>query len=176
VNKRRLTITLIVTLAISTFQESTTLAKVRLMSLSEFVQDADFIGVVRVERISGGIPFLKRRRATATVMESWKGQAIGTVTFRAAPTWTCDISDAKKGEETLVFIRSGELVLAGRGRMPIFTREGRRLAAVWPEVRLPPGVITEAGPEPQYDFILGINVEALRAEVATIVSSVAEAR
>lgn len=173
---RRMAIALVGIFAISVFQESRTLASVRLMSLSEFVQDADFIGVVHVERVSGGMPFLKRRRATATVLESWKGQASGTVAFRAAPTWICDISDAKKDEETIVFIRSGELMLAGRGRMPIFTREGRRLAAVWPEVRLPPGVLTEAGSEPQYDFIRGVNVETLRAEVATLMASVAEAR
>ena len=131
---------------------------------------------MRVERIGFGIPFLKRRRATATVLESWKGQANGIVTFRAAPTWICDISDAKKGEEAIVFIRRGELELAGRGRMPIFTREGRRLAAVWPDVWLPPGLITEAGPEPQYDFIRSIGVDALRDQVATLVSEEAETR
>jgi hypothetical protein len=174
--KRRMAIVLVVGIAITVFHESQTLAKVRLMSLSEFVEAADFIGVVRVEQVSGGIPFLKRRRATATVIDSWKGQATGTVTFRAAPTWTCDISDAKKGEEAIVFIRRGELELSGRGRMPIFTREGRRLAAVWPDVRLPPGLVTEAGPEPQYDFIRSVAVDAIRDEITTLLSRVAEGR
>jgi hypothetical protein len=174
--KRRMAIVLVVGIAIPVLQESQTLAKVRLMSLSEFVEGANFIGVVRVERISSGIPFLKRRHATATVVESWKGQANGTVTFRATPTWTCDISDARKGEETVVFIRGGELELSGRGRMPIFTREGRRLAAVWPDVRLPPGLVTEAGPEPPYDFIRGVAVDALRDEVGALLSRAAEAK
>ena len=174
--KSRTAITLGVTLAISVSPGPVALARVRLMSLSEFVQDSEFIGVVRVARIGVGIPFLKRRRATATILESWKGRASGSVTFRAAPTWTCDISDAKQGEEVVVFIQGGELQLAGRGRMPIFLREGRRLAAMWPDVRLPPGLATEAGPEPQYDFIRGVGVDALHAVVATLVSEKAETR
>ena len=45
-----------------------------------------------------------------------------------------------------------------------------------PDVRLPPGLTTEAGPEPQYDFIRGIGVDALHDVVAALVSQEAEAR
>jgi hypothetical protein len=166
----------ILALAISAIAGPLALAKVRLMPLAEFVQDAEFIGVVRVERISFGIPFLKRPRATATILDSWKGQTKGTVTFGAAATWVCDISDAKKGEEAIVFIQGGDLELAGRGRMPIFTREGRRLAAIWPDVRLPPAIATEAGPEPQYEFIRGIGVGDLHDAVANLVSEKADTK
>src|SRR2546422_6284493 len=115
-------------LSVSALAGSSALAKVATIELAELARDAEFIGVVRVERVSFGIPLLRRARARATILESWKGQASGTVTFVAAPTWICDISDAKKGEEAVVFIRGRSLEHAGRGRMPIFTRSGRRLA------------------------------------------------
>ena len=150
------------------------LASVRPMTLAEFTQEAQFIGVVRVERISAHIPFLKRSRATATILDSWKGKTNGTVTFGASATWICDISEARKGEETVVFIENGELKLAGRGRMPIFVRDGRRLAAIWPDVRLPAGLTTEAGPEPQWEFIRAVLVTDLQAAVASLVLDTAD--
>lgn len=165
------TTTFMAALLFAAFPESVAIASVRPMTLAEFAQDAEFIGVVRVDRVSVGIPFLKRPRATATILESWKGKATGTVRFGAAASWVCDISDARKGEEAVVFIRDGELVLAGRGRMPIFTRDGRRLAAIWPDVRLPPGITTEAGPEPEYEFIRGIGVTDLHDAVVDLVSA-----
>ena len=112
-------------------------AKVVSISLAELTERAEFVGIVRVDSISAGIPFLRRRRATATVLDSWKGQVQGRVSFVAAPTWICDISDAERHEEAVVFIRDGQLLHAGRGRMPIFSREGRRLAAIWDDVTLP---------------------------------------
>ena len=157
-------------LAISALAGPLALASVRPMTLSEVVQDAKFIGVVRIERVSLRIPFLMRSRATATILESWKGKTSGTITFGASATWICDISDAKKGEEAIIFVRDGELELAGRGRMPIFVRDGRRLAAIWPDVRLPALIATEAGPEPEYEFIRGVVVTDLQAAVATAVS------
>jgi hypothetical protein len=92
------------------------------------------------------------------------------VTFVAAPTWICDISDAKNGEEAVVFVRDGSLVHAGRGRMPIFTRDGRRLAAIWPDVRLPAGVTTDDGPEPEYRFIRAVGVSDLQQAMSPAIS------
>jgi hypothetical protein len=54
----------------------------------------------------------------APVEERWKGSAAGRLTFRASGTWTCDESEAKDGEELVALVRDGELVHAGRGRMP----------------------------------------------------------
>ena len=115
----RTTTALMAALAISALAGPLALAKVRPMTLAEFVQDAEFIGVVRIERVSLRIPFLMPSRATATILDSWKGKTSGTIAFRASATWICDISDAKKGEEAVIFTRDGELELAGRGRMPI---------------------------------------------------------
>jgi len=141
-------------------------AKVATIPLAELVDHAEFIGIVRVERLGWRLPLLKRPRATARILESWKGPTEGTVTFVAAAAWTCDISEAKKGEEAVVFIRARNLEHSGRGRMPIFVREGRRFAAVWPDVRLPQGMVTEAGPEPEFRFIVGVSIDSLRDAVA----------
>ena len=157
---------IIVLVAASAFAAPAVAAKVATVTLSELAQHAEFIGTVRVDRISRAFPLVRRPRATATILESWKGQAEGRVMFVAAPTWICDISDAVKGEETVVFIRDGSLLHAGRGRMPVFTRDGRRLAAIWPEVGLPAGVKTEEGPEPEYRFIRAVDVGGLRDALA----------
>lgn len=65
---------------------------------------------------------------------------VGSSTL-AESTWTCDISDAERGE-------------------------GRRLATVWPEVRLPPDLATEEGPDPRHTFIRAVRLEDLAAAVA----------
>jgi hypothetical protein len=141
-------------------------AKVGSISLAELASESDFIGIVRVDRVGVSIPLLRRPRATATIVQSWKGQAHGRVSFAASPDWTCDISAARKGEEAVAFIRNGSLAHAGRGRMPLFSRQGRTLAAVWPEVRLPKATATEAGPEPDHAFIRGVEIGVLREAVA----------
>jgi hypothetical protein len=156
--------------------ESSSYAKVAPATLADLVQWSGFIGIVRVTRVSGRIPFVKMRRATATILESWKGQKQGTVSFVAQATWICDISEARQGEEAIVFIEGDRLVLAGRGRMPIFDRGGRRLAAVWSDVYLPCALATEEGPEPQYSFIRGVAVDGLMAAVAASSSRSAEVK
>jgi hypothetical protein len=172
----RTVVAVIVLLAISARAESPVAAKVGIISLADLTQQAEFIGIVRVDRISLGIPLLRRPRATATVLESWKGQVEGRVSFVAAPTWICDISDAKRNEEAVVFIRDGRLLHAGRGRMPVFTRDGRRLAAIWDEVRLPADIITEDGPEPEYQFIRAGSVSGLRGAIAKMPSATSDDR
>jgi len=138
------------------------LAKLAPITLGELVERAQFIGVVRVERVSAGIPLLKKPRATATVLESWKGEPQESVRFVASPSWTCDSSDAHEGEIAVVFVRDGHLEYAGRGRMPVFERDGESFAAFWPEVRMPPDLPTEAGPDPEALFVRGAPLEALR--------------
>jgi hypothetical protein len=60
--------------------------------------------------------------------------------------------------------------------MPIFTREGRRLAAIWPDVTLPASMATEDGPEPEYRFIRGVGVDDLSAAVARSSSAAVDSR
>ena len=162
----RKVVAVIVLLTISAAIGAPVAAKVGNISLADLAQQAEFIGVVRVDSISIGIPFLRRSRATSNVLESWKGQREGRVSFVAAPTWICDITEANKNEEAVVFIQDGRLLHAGRGRMPVFTRDGQRLAAYWPEVKLPAEIITEEGPEPEYRFVRGVSVSALRSAIA----------
>jgi hypothetical protein len=162
-------------LAMTLITQSPVVAKVAPARLADLVQRADFVGVIRVDSVSTRIPLLKRRRASATILQSWKGQPSGTVHFIAQATWACDISEAKVGEEAIVFAQSDRLVLAGRGRMPIFTRESRRLAAIWPDVQLPPGLRTEDGPEPEYGYIRSVAIDDLAAAVAASLSRTANA-
>jgi len=168
--------TVVVLIAILGGAQSSLAAKVTTISLADLAHQAEFIGIVRVDRISLGIPLLRRPRATATILESWKGQVTGHVSFVAAPTWICDISDAEKNEEAILFVRDGRLLHAGRGRMPVFTREGRRLATFWSEVILPKDVITEEGPEPEYRFIRAVSVTGLRDVIATMPSATSAAK
>jgi len=162
-------------LAIALVAESPATAKVAPATLAELVQRADFVGIVRVDSVSTRIPLIKRRRALATILQSWKGRRSGGVSFVAQATWTCDISQAKVGEEAVVFLEGDRLVLAGRGRMPLYAREGRRLATIWPDVRLPRGLSTEDGPDPEYGFIRGVGVDDLAAAVAASSSTAAMA-
>ena len=64
----------------------------------------------------------------------------------------------------------------GPGRMPVFTRDGRRLAAIWNDVRLPADIITEDGPEPEYQFIRAASVNGLRGAIAKMPSATSDAR
>jgi hypothetical protein len=150
-------------------------AKVAPVVLADLTRQAEFVGVVRVDRVSVRIPLILRRRATASVLEGWKGQSAGRVTFGASLTWACDISDANEGEEVVAFVRDGRLLQAGRGRMPIFSRNGRRLAAVWTDVRLPVGLGTEPGPDPAFASVRAVGVDDLRQAVAAVLSTTAAA-
>lgn len=98
------------------------------------------------------------RYATAEAQESLKGTLAGAFRFQAFPTWTCDISDARRGETVLLFlIRDPKhgLVIAhsGRGRMPLHYFDSKRYATVRrSDVRLPKDASVLPGPDPQYEF------------------------
>lgn len=83
-------------------------------------------------------------------------------------TWTCDISDAKKGETVLLFLtkggeaRSYAIAHSGRGRLPLRTVDSKSYATFWPDIRLPKDTPTIDGPEPKWDFIRSVEVETLR--------------
>ena len=51
-----------------------------------------------------------------------------------------------------------------------------RLAAIWPDVYLPPDLATEEGPEPDDRLIRGVDVDDLAATVARSSSRTAETR
>ena len=162
---RHTTFAIAALLALITLAERPVAAKVGMITLEELTDGAEFIGIVRVESVGFGIRYLFQGHATATVLERWKGQARRWIRFGSTSTWSCDISDAHTGEEALVFTEGRQLAHAGRGRMPIFTRDGRRLAAVGPEVRLPATLVVEGGPKPDSDFIRAVSVDDLRTVI-----------
>jgi len=108
------------------------LAKVGKMALEELVADSKVIVVATVSKVEDSPANTKSRDkrlsavrvATAEVIETWKGAPAREVSFRASPTWTCDVADAETGEQVVLFLtrREGAPSLtighSGRGRMP----------------------------------------------------------
>ncbi|MBN8248701.1 MAG: hypothetical protein J0L84_14835 [Verrucomicrobia bacterium] len=142
------------------------LGKVTYITLQELVQDSTFIVVAKVETTHK--PLFGKRTAKALVLEVWKGKPTERVEFLASPTWTCDISEATKGETVLLFLtqdgktRTHRIAHSGRGRMPLHTEGGRSYVAFWTEVRLPKDTPTIAGPDPRMDFVRSVDLETIR--------------
>jgi hypothetical protein len=147
------------------FGQVTALAKVAGLSFEELVRMCDAIVIARVERVSA--PLIEKKWAIASITETWKGSPDSKITFLASPTWTCDISNAEKGETVVLFLVKDKdptryvLAVSGRGRMPVREVGGKQCVTIWPEVRLPKDTPTIAGPEPQWDFIKSVEVEKL---------------
>ena len=141
-------------------------AKVASIQFSNLVANCELIVVAKVESVSS--PLIGKRYAKARVTEVWKGTNTTTVEFLASPTWTCDISEAKKGETVLLFLtksdksRSYAIAHSGRGRLPLRTISGKSYATIWPDVILPKQTPTIDGPEPEFDFIRSVDVTLLR--------------
>jgi hypothetical protein len=145
---------------------SQSFAKVASVQFSNLVAYCELIVVAKVESVSS--PLIGKRFAKARVTEVWKGTNTVVVEFLASPTWTCDISEAKKGEVVLLFLtkggksRSYAIAYSGRGRLPLRTVTGKSYAMFWPDVILPKDVPTIDGPEPKWDFIRSVEVGILR--------------
>ena len=141
-------------------------AKVVSVQFSNLVANCELIVIAKVESVTS--PLIGKRYAKARVTEVWKGTNTATVEFLASPAWTCDISEAKKGETVLLFLtksdksRSYAIAHSGRGRLPLRTVSGKSYAAFWPDVILPKDVPTIDGPEPKWDFIRSVEVDVLR--------------
>jgi hypothetical protein len=153
------------------------LAKVESMTLKELVAGSDLIVVAKVSRVEDAPAdtnaedkrFSAVRVATAEVIETWKGAPVREIQYLASSTWTCDISDAKKGEEVVLFLtrtKGGpglEICHSGRGRMPLRVVRGRTYATLWVfDVRLPEGTATIPGLEPEYSFIRSVELAKLK--------------
>ena len=151
-------------------------AKVGKMDLKELVARSDLIVVAKVSKVEDGPAdakpederFSAVRVATAEVIETWKGAPPREVRFLASPTWVCDISEAEKGEQVVLFLtrRKEEPSLrishSGRGRMPLRMVKGKTYATLWDDVRLPEGTATVPGPEPEYSFIRSVELSKLK--------------
>jgi hypothetical protein len=159
------------------FGDITAFAKVGGLSLEELVRISDAIVVAHVDRVSAAL--IGKKWAVASITETWKGSTDSKIRFLASPTWTCDISEAKKGETVVLFLVKDKnptryvLALSGRGRMPVREVSGKTYATFWPEVKLPIDISTIAGPEPKWDFIKSLEVQKLRELVnAAVVAEI----
>lgn len=126
--------------------------------------------------------------ADLTVLEVWKGEPLDTALILAAGTWTCDVTKAVPGETAVWFLddadaladegprlvegvqrRFGErrvrsVLWAGRGRMPLRTEDGERLAACRDPVRLPDDLGARRRSRPE-SYLTDVPVAALRERV-----------
>jgi hypothetical protein len=152
-------------------------AEVAEIPLKELVTRSDLIVLAKVSKVEDGPADIKTeddrffprvKVATAQVVETWKGTALQEVRYVASPLWTCDISDAEKGERVVLFLesRKGSPILmiahSGRGRMPLREVEDKTYATLWDDVRLPKGIATIPGPEPKYSFIRSVELSKLK--------------
>jgi len=147
------------------------------ITLKELVIRNDVIVLAKVLTVEDGPTDIKAENdrfppvkvATAQVIETWKGSPVREVRYVASPLQTCDISDAKKGERVVLFLknRSGSPILMiahlGRGGMPLREVGGKTYATLWTEdVLLPEGTATIPGPEPKYSFIRSVELRKLK--------------
>jgi hypothetical protein len=163
-------------------------AKVAATTLAELAKRADQILVGKVVALHnpGG-----HRVAEVEVVRVIKGPPTLEAFFvLAEATWTCDISEAKKGETALFFLAPGEdfeasrgfwraldrlrrgapffqIEWSGRGRMPLRQVDGVDFVTLWTsDVRLPKAIETVDGPEAEYaSFIRSVRLDDILAEV-----------
>jgi hypothetical protein len=93
-------------------------AKVAYLTPDELFADSDLVCIAKVLDVERVFWMPKRKYATASVIEVWKGPSISHVTFRAYPTWACDISSAEEGETVLLFLersKNGKFDIANSG-------------------------------------------------------------
>jgi hypothetical protein len=150
------------------------------------VSDQVVVGyVLNVRKIAG------LRVAELQVTETLKGDPnLIRLHFLAQPTWICDITEAGKGETGLYFLSSPDspeegwekrfrhkslpqpffgIAWSGRGRMPLREVNGDQYVTVWEgDVRLPPGIQSIDGPEPEYSFIRSVRLDEVRAFVLKV--------
>lgn len=149
------------------------LAEVGATPLDDLATRSDLIVIAKVESIEkarGGKQYAKAR-----VTEVWKGAQTETAEFLASPTWTCDISEAHKGETVVLFLtktdksRSYRIAHSGRGRMPLRTVGDKSYATFWGDVILPKDTPTIDGPDPKWSFIRSVVVSTLRELVKSAI-------
>ncbi len=152
------------TVAITLLSTSSLLAKVASTTVEDLADRSELIVVAKVEKVSK--PLIGKRYAKATVTEVWKGDQAKSVEFLASPTWTCDISDAKKGETVVLFLvkskesRSYQIAHSGRGRLVQRTINGKTCVDIWGDVRFPKDTPVASGSDK--DWIRAIEISTLR--------------
>jgi hypothetical protein len=139
------------------------------MPIGELVSGSEEIVIATVTDVSSqSTSGTEKVYASAVVQRALKGSLAGTFRLWAYPTWTCDISDAVKGETVLLFLKRGSdgyfsIQHAGRGRMPLREVDGRTYVTLWNDVVLPRAAPTIAGPDPKYGFIVSVELRYIES-------------
>jgi hypothetical protein len=147
------------------------IAKVSSMPIAELVAGSEEIVIATVTDVSAKpAPDMKPSYASAVVQRTLKGSLAGAFRLWAYPTWTCDISEAVKGETVLLFLKRGgdgyfTIQFAGRGRMPLRVVDGRTYVTLWDDIVLPKAAPTIAGPDPKYGFIVSVELAYIESLV-----------
>lgn len=192
---------------------------VRELPLVDLVRRSDAIAVVHVTRVERIVrPEAERRPvrlpgplpnrvlgrigedvaiAEAQVVRLIKGQ-VGTskLYFLAESTWTCDIAEARPGEDALLFLDDSkwtaaegpgflsnlatftegapvfDIAHAGRGRMPLRKFKERDYAAYWDhDVVMPNELPNIEGPTPEWSLERFADEQALEARIGAYLKS-----
>lgn len=134
--------------------------------------------------------------AEVSVVRTLKGEPEqGSVLYLADSTWICDITGAVPGEELVLFLQENtlldqegatfhanlgrrfgqrrvhEVLWSGRGRMPLWNKDGRDLAVLWDQVQVPDDLELLPGPDPEYEFIQAVPVDLLEERIRSFVVS-----
>jgi hypothetical protein len=147
-------------------------AEVAAISFEKLVQNSEIIVVADVEAVSKTL--LGKRYAKAKVIEVWKGKPSEKIEFLASPTWTCDISDAKKGERVLLFLmktdnsRSYAITHSGRGRMPFQSIAGTNCVKFASDVILPKELSAVDPPDRHYNSMFPVDPVKVRDVVTRL--------
>jgi hypothetical protein len=112
-------------------------AEVASVSLQDMYSRASFVDVVHEDSVSQSsgyfdffsnrypeFPLFWRKTAHANVKEIWKGSRHKQISYRASPSWACDVSTAVTGAVAVVFLDSAyvyglEIAWAGCDRYPL---------------------------------------------------------
>jgi hypothetical protein len=127
------------------------------ISISDLSRKSPVVVVAQVESIrESEVAERHERRATAKVLEVWKGRLTSDrIEYIASPSWfMCDTSSARVGETILLFLerdadsKGYRIAHFGRGRMPVGTVSNQLHAAIY-EVTFPSGIVRL---QPKYPF------------------------
>ena len=163
--KRRISALVLLLLAAA----GTSYAYSALVSIAELAAESQVVLLARVISIRESRTALgPEKRATAEVLEVWKGTAGSRIEYIASPGWfSCDTSHARAGETIALFLErdkdSGSYRIAhfGRGRMPVLAVGNERHASIY-EVSFPKGVVVR---QQAYPFLFTVPIQKLEAIV-----------
>jgi hypothetical protein len=159
--------------------------------IAQLAEASEMIVLAKVKSVNGWA-IAKNRRATATVIETWKGPKTEIVEYRVSPTFACDISDANRDETVLLFLAKDkkahwEIVWSGRGRMPLRMVNGKEYLTHFGDVIFPAETVSIRTPEKNEDgfnsavelkvvrqLVLATGARLRTAEVIRIAKQVAE--